>query len=735
MSDSVVKIFARQEQMKIMAKNSKDVSAKTANRHALSRALRLVGGAVFVVLLAQGAHSAATTENRAPAAGTGSVQISLSFPQLVVTGGDWEIAKAVLSQPAPAGGAKVTVTNVMPKPGLKADVTIAPLAPASLIVPAGQTEVSFKVITQPASAKKIETIAASYGSASTHVILTVLPNAVALLSMSPHTVNYGASVNGQITLQHPAPQDVHYYKNIAPSGAPAKYADQLRKGGATVTLKSGSSALKVPPSVNVPSGGSSATFIASTSQPSSCSMGSASSASAAVTATWQKAAMASLTIGQESGKPSRYTSKTIGIDPKNILGVSHDAHALVLNGADKCVQSLAAGDVIFFKKLGVLDVKKVMKIPGSAVTQFHVPSGVAVAVSSAALTDFINDGTFQVFKQTLGDAAQPTGPWASGLEPDQPASGDDDWKYKTSGTGTTYSFLAYKQKNGLQASVSGNGQITKFGYNFLAVIHSAKLQQATYKVDTDGTLDIDWMVQTTAPGQGIGESRLRLPPMHAGLVDSADDIPLLFQVYGNLIFKPGFGEKAAAKGHFRVTFSGEGGIDGNSPLNQGLKAQTEISSTTSSAKAAHGAVVAINAPKFALSLSTVSFLYAADARMPNALNDSGAQLADSLQGQLGVYVKGDLKPPTSQELFTVRRAAYVSWVTSVGYAGAGMLAMLPCQQYYQTFLTLAGVDKTMLGSISGSIPPKDGLTVFQDKKTTIIPPIKGCEPKQDQGSN
>lgn len=65
----------------------------------------------------------------------------------------------------------------------------------------------------------------------------------------------------------------------------------------------------------------------------------------------------------------------------------------------------------------------------------------------------------------------------------------------------------------------------------------------------------------------------------------------------------------------------------------------------------------------------------------------------------------------------------------VGYAGAGMLAMLPCQQYYQTFRTLGWMDKDMLGSISGSIPGKDGVTIFKKTKTTIIPLIKGCEPK------
>ncbi len=699
------------------------------SEHRLRRMLRCSALAVISVQLVPSA-------NAAGAPGTGGeggnvpTQITLSFPQLTVIGGDWEIAKVSLSQAAPQGGATIKVTNVTAN--TTPDITIAPLTAASLSVPAGQTEASFKVITRAIPVKQVETISATYGSASTEVKLTVLPNGIASFSLQPSVVNWGVPAQGNITLQHPAPQDVHYFKNVAQKGAPAQFVDQLRKGGATVALKSSSGSVKVPASVNVPSGASGAQFPASTSLPSSCSMGAAgSTASTAVTvtATWQNTAVGNLSIGGNTDKASRYTSKTIGIDPKNILGVSHDAHALVLNGGDKCVQSVVAGDVLFFKHLGVLNVKKVMRLSTGQMSGFHASSGIAAAVSSAALTDFINEGTFQVFRQTLGDAAQPSGLWAGGLAPEQPVSGDDEWKYKTSGTGTTYQFLAYKKKDGMQASVSGNGQITKFGYNFLAVIHSGKLQQATYKVDTDGTLDVDWMVQTTAPGQSIGESRLRLPAMHSGLVDSADDIPLLFQVYGNLIFTPGFGEKAAAKGHFHVIYSGQGGIDGTTPLNEGLHAQTDISSTNSSAKAAHGAVVAINAPKFALSLSTVSFLYALDAREPGALSAQGAALADSLQGQLGVYVKSDLKPPSTEDLFKVRRAASVSWVTSVGYAGAGMLAMFPCQQYFQTFMTVADMDKDMLGSISGSIPPKKGIVVFQDKKTTLIPAIKGCEPK------
>jgi len=39
--------------------------------------------------------------------------------------------------------------------------------------------------------------------------------------------------------------------------------------------------------------------------------------------------------------------------------------------------------------------------------------------------------------------------------------------------------------------------------------------------------------------------------------------------------------------------------------------------------------------------------------------------------------------------------------------------MLPCQHYHQTFLVQAGMDKSMLDSISGSVPPKDSIEVFK----------------------
>ena len=394
---------------------------------------------------------------------------------------------------------------------------------------------------------------------------------------------------------------------------------------------------------------------------------------------------------------------------------------------------------MFIKKLGVLKVGAIKKIKTPA-------AEVAVGVSSAALTDFINDGTLQMLKETPQTATEPGGsnspgnPWADTAEPyHEQSPGEQPWKYTTSGAATSYSFTAFKENNGLSASVSGKGQVNG-GYNFLVVIHQDKLQQATFTVPTDGTLDVTWMAQTTAAGQGIGESRLRMAPLYSGLVDDrADDIPFLFQIYANFIFKPGFGEKAAAQGHFKITYKGDGGIDGSSPVNNSLDVTPDISSTTSSAKAAHGVVAAINAPKFAMTFSKDSFLWALANRLPSALNMKGADLADSLEGQLSAAYASkhtvNIKYPQPDDYFKLPRAAYVQWVASVAYAGqglmgAGLFSPVPCQQYYQNYLVQAGIDKDMLGSISGSIPPDKGVEVFKKTGVSAIPSIQGCMPKK-----
>ena len=554
--------------------------AKSEQR--LSRGLLRAGIGTIALLMAQGTLSARARGTGG--AGTGTVTITLTMSEAGVFGGDSNKGKVKLSQAAPAGGATVhlglgkkplfvpcghpvTTTSSVP-----ADV------PSCVIVPAGATSATFAAKTTNVKTSKKVSITATWSGATGKGSFLVNPVTVYFAQTPAGAMDWGSTSTWAVMLSH------------------------VPKNGATVDLSSSNSKVKVPASVKVV--GAPGKFTATASTLSPCSMSpSAPPVSGAIKATWEGAsASAPVTVGKNNGQPSRYTSSAVRIDPKTILGVSHDVQVVVLQDST-CADSLTAGSVIFFKHFGVLKVGAVKKIKTPS-------SEVAVGVSSAALTDFINDGTLQILKETPETATEPGGsnsagnPWADTAEPyHEQSPGEQPWKYTTSGSATNYSFNAFKENNGLSASVTAKGQVSG-GYNFLVVIHSDKLQQATFTVPTDGTLDVDWMAQTTAAGQGIGESRLRMAPLYSGLVnDSTDDIPFLFQIYANLIFKPGFGEKAAAQGHFQITYKGEGGIDGSSAVNNSLDATPDISSTTSSAKAAHGAVVAVNAPKFALTFS------------------------------------------------------------------------------------------------------------------------------------
>ena len=675
----------------------------------LTRILRRAAFAVAMMLMAQAAS--------ASGGGANGLAIAVAMSQTGVFGGDSNTGTIKLSQPAPAGGLTVHLgfgKSLIMAPctqQARSKTSVPASMPACVNVLAGAASATFTVTTiNVKTSKQVKIIAQLGGSSvSGNTSFQVNPVTVYFAQTPTGAMDWGSSSAWAVMLSH-VPQN-----------------------GATVVLSA--SAVKVPASVEVSAGPANFNAVAPTLSP--CAMSPPSSpVQGKITATWEGAtASAPITVGKNSGPPSRYTSNTIRIDPYAIVGISHDAQVIVLKGSP-CVNSLEAGDVAYFKKLGALNVGAVKKIKSP-------PNEVAIGVSSAALTNFISNGTMQLFKETPQTASEPGGSnsagnaWATTAEPyDKQSPDEQPWKYTTSGASSSYSFIAFKQNGGLSASVSGKGQVNG-GYNFLVVIHGDKVEQATFTVPTDGTLDVDWMAQTTASGQGIGESRLRMPPLYSGLVDDkTDDVPFLFQIYANLILEPGFGEKAAAKGHFLITFKGEGGIDGSSAVNNALDATPDISSTTSTAKAPHGVVVAVNAPKFAMTFSNTSFLWAVANRLPSALNMKGADFADGLEEELDKKVKhDDVEYPDPEDYFKLPLAAYVQWVASVSYAGqgllgAGLLSPVPCQQYYQHYLVQAGIDKDMLGSISGSIPPEKGVEVFKKDGVSAIPAIQGCMPKK-----
>jgi len=166
---------------------------------------------------------------------------SLTLNPTSVTGGTQSSTGTVtLSGAAPSGGAVVTLSS---------NNTAAARVPASVTVAAGATTASFTVSTSAVSAATAVTISAAYGGTTRTATLTVNPAApppatLASLSLNPTAVTGGTqSSTGTVTLSGAAPS-----------------------GGAVVSLSSNNTgAARVPASVTVAAGATTASFTVNTS--------------------------------------------------------------------------------------------------------------------------------------------------------------------------------------------------------------------------------------------------------------------------------------------------------------------------------------------------------------------------------------------------------------------------------------------------------------------------------------
>ena len=163
---------------------------------------------------------------------------SLTLNPPSVTGGNSSTGTVTLSAPAPTGGAQVTLSS---------SNTTAANVPSSVTVAAGATSATFTVSTSAVASSITVTISAAYSGASRSASLTVTPApppppTVYSLTLNPENVFGGQSSTGTVTLTGPAPA-----------------------GGAQVFLSSNNGAARVPSSVIVPAGATSATFTVNTS--------------------------------------------------------------------------------------------------------------------------------------------------------------------------------------------------------------------------------------------------------------------------------------------------------------------------------------------------------------------------------------------------------------------------------------------------------------------------------------
>jgi hypothetical protein len=179
-----------------------------------------------------GATSAGTTQTATLTVRPRALS-SLTLNPASVLGGTSCIGTVTLNTSAPSEGFLVTVTT--------SDPAVASV-PATVLVAQGANSAQFIVATTTVSVPTAVTITASGGGATRTAAVEVGPLSVASLVFTPTAVNGGSSATGTVTLNGPAPA-----------------------GGLTVGLSSGDPAVSVPASVTVGSGGSSATFTATTS--------------------------------------------------------------------------------------------------------------------------------------------------------------------------------------------------------------------------------------------------------------------------------------------------------------------------------------------------------------------------------------------------------------------------------------------------------------------------------------
>ena len=145
------------------------------------------------------------------------------------------MGEVFLSEPAPVGGARVILSSSSSSASV----------PRNLWVQERETSATFNIKTKQVGSVRTATITATYaGSVSASLTITPAGAALSSVSVNPTTVVGGSASQGTANLTGPAPT-----------------------GGLTVALACNNTLVAgVPPSVTVPSGSTSATFIVSTNQ-------------------------------------------------------------------------------------------------------------------------------------------------------------------------------------------------------------------------------------------------------------------------------------------------------------------------------------------------------------------------------------------------------------------------------------------------------------------------------------
>jgi hypothetical protein len=290
-----------------------------------------------------------------PALSLSSLTLS---PTSLIGGTQSSTSTVTLSGPAPSGGALVTLSS---------SNTAAARVPASVTVAAGATNATFTVSTSTVTASTAVTISAAYGGVTRTASITVAPApppAVTLssLTLSPTSVIGGTqSSTGTVTLTGAAPA-----------------------GGAQVALSSSNTAAaRVPSSVTVAAGATSATFTVSTSAVTASTAVTISAAYGGVTRT------ASITVAPAPPPPANLSSLTL--NPTSVIGGLQTSTGTVTLSAPAPAGGVT---VALSSSNGVARVPSSVFVPAGATSaSFTVNTSIVLLSTSAAISASYNGTT------------------------------------------------------------------------------------------------------------------------------------------------------------------------------------------------------------------------------------------------------------------------------------------------------------------------------------------------------
>jgi len=161
-----------------------------------------------------------------------STVVSFKIAPATVYGGVSGAATATLTGPTFYNGA---VINVKSNNG-------SIIAPAAVLVPGGQSSVTFAIYTVPTTTRTTGTITVSFAGSSKSTTLTVEPPVPIELDLFPQTITGGNTANAAVVLSGAAPIE-----------------------GLTIKLKCNNPAVKIPLTINTSPGQSSVNFAVVTS--------------------------------------------------------------------------------------------------------------------------------------------------------------------------------------------------------------------------------------------------------------------------------------------------------------------------------------------------------------------------------------------------------------------------------------------------------------------------------------